>query len=240
MKELIKMWENTRMIVLVALSAGLYVAILIPFKAIPVIPGFTELRPANVIPVICSLMFGPAAAWGAAFGNLIGDFFGTFGLGSIFGFFGNFLYGFIPYKIWRSIISSEIEPDIGSTRSVAKFIFASFIASITCALVIGWGVDLLGFVPFVVLGNIIFFNNFIVSIILGPILLKILYPRVKKWGLLYTQIMKPEEISSSRFYTLGLILLLIGSIVGFLTGNFIEVSCILPFIILIFVSILFL
>jgi ABC-type dipeptide/oligopeptide/nickel transport system ATPase component len=47
------------------------------FKGIPLIPGHTELRPANVIPVVSALLFGPAEAWGGAFGNLIGDFFGT-------------------------------------------------------------------------------------------------------------------------------------------------------------------
>jgi energy-coupling factor transport system substrate-specific component len=49
---------------------------------------------------VFSILFGPAAAWGSAFGNLIGDFFGTLGLGSIFGFVGNFLYAYIPYRLW--------------------------------------------------------------------------------------------------------------------------------------------
>jgi len=51
------------------------------------IPGVTELRPANAIPVVCSFLFGPAAAWGSAIGNMIGDFFGGVGPGDIFGFF---------------------------------------------------------------------------------------------------------------------------------------------------------
>ena len=57
------MWRHTRMVVLVGCIAAVYAAVLIPFKPIPIIPGFTEIRPANVFPVICSLMFGPAAAW---------------------------------------------------------------------------------------------------------------------------------------------------------------------------------
>ena len=100
MREVITMWRHTKMVVLVALTAGVYAAILVPLKAIPLIPGVTEIRPANVIPVVFSLLFGPAAAWGAAFGNLIGDFFGTLGLGSIFGFVGNFFYGLVAYKLW--------------------------------------------------------------------------------------------------------------------------------------------
>lgn len=225
MKELIKMWENTRMVVLVALIAALYAAILIPFKvAIPVIPGITEFRPANVIPIICSLMFGPAAAWGAAFGNLIGDFFGTLGLGSIFGFIGNFFYGFIPYKIWgrMGIISSKSEPEMNSFKQLFEYVLIALLASLCCAVIIGWGLDLLGMVPFAALGNIIFLNNFVVSIILGPIILKILYPRVKRWGLLYTQIMTPEEISKSRLQLLGIIFIWVGSLIGFVVGNLIS------------------
>ncbi len=132
MKELITMWKNTRMIVLTAVIAALYAAILIPFKvAIPLVPGFTEVRPANVIPILCSLMFGPAAAWGSAFGNLIADAFGTFGLGSIPGFIGNFLYGYIPYKMWQSI---------GKGVPVAKSYFSplkSSVIALVSAFVIG-------------------------------------------------------------------------------------------------------
>ena len=80
MREVFTMWRHTKMVVLVALPAGVYAAILIPLKAVPLIPGITEIRPANVVPVVFSLLFGPAAAWGSAFGNLIGDFF----LGAVF------------------------------------------------------------------------------------------------------------------------------------------------------------
>ncbi len=76
MKEIFTMWKNTRMVVLVSVSAAVYAAVLIPFKVATIIPGFTEIRPAMVLPIIFSFLFGPAGAWGAAFGNLIGDFFG--------------------------------------------------------------------------------------------------------------------------------------------------------------------
>ena len=77
MRDAVAMWRNTRLVVLAAMSASLYAALLIPFKVLPLIPGVTELRPANAVPVVCSFLFGPAGAWGAAIGNLIGDFFGA-------------------------------------------------------------------------------------------------------------------------------------------------------------------
>ena len=107
MSELRLMWRNTRMVVLCAISAALYAAVLVPFKVVPLIPGVTELRPANAIPVVCSFLFGPAAAWGSAIGNMIGDFFGGVSPGDIFGFFANLAYGWIPYKVWELIARGE-------------------------------------------------------------------------------------------------------------------------------------
>src|SRR3569832_1469900 len=96
--ELLGMWSSTRMVVLVAMSASLYAAFLIPFKVVQLIPGITELRPANAVPVVCSVLFGPAAGWGAAIGNAIGDTFGGLGPGDLFGFCANLLYGIAPYR----------------------------------------------------------------------------------------------------------------------------------------------
>src|SRR3990170_2511535 len=110
MRDVIDMWGNTRMVVLTAMSASLYAAILIPFKVLPIIPGVTEFRPANAVPVVCSFLFGPAGAWGSAIGNVIGDFFGGIGPGDVFGFLANFLYGLAPYKIWHLIASGQPIP----------------------------------------------------------------------------------------------------------------------------------
>jgi len=57
------------MVTLSALVVAIYAAVLIPFKLFPIIPGFTEARPGNALPVLFSFPFGPAAAWGAALGN---------------------------------------------------------------------------------------------------------------------------------------------------------------------------
>jgi len=222
MIEVFTLWRHTRMVVLVALIAALYAATLIPFKVvIPFMPGITEFRPANAIPVVCSLLFGPAAAWGSAFGNLIGDFFGTLGPGSFFGFFGNFLYGYLPYKMWGRILPmlARPEPDIKSPRQFLEYFGSALAASAACALFIGWGVDLIGVAPFAFLGNVILLNNFIVSAILGPPLLMALYPRVRRWGLLHTDIMEPADRSRGRLAVVGLIMLWLALIWGMVAGN---------------------
>lgn len=215
MREVFTLWKNTKMVVLTAICGAVYAAVLIPFKPIPLIPGFTEIRPASVLPVVFSLFFGPAGAWGSAFGNLIGDFFGTLGVGSIFGFLGNFLYGYLPYKVW-TFLSPDAEPVINRPAVWLKYIFTILIASLGCAIPISWGIDWVGLIPFSALANIIFLNNFFVSLILGPILLFALYPRFKKWNLIYQETAGKERLFLQNF---GFILSLIGCFGGLLFGN---------------------
>ena len=193
--DLVGVWRDTRLIVLVAQTAAVYAAILIPFKVgIPIIPGFVELRPANAVPIVASLLFGPAAAWGAAFGNVIGDCFGTLGPGSLFGFLGNFCYGYVPHLLrgHLGVLSSERGPTPSSWRQIIEFMVICSVASMACALVIGWGVDLLGLLPFWIVVPPIFLNNFLMGVLLAPPLLFFLHPRVKRWGLLYEDIVRSE------------------------------------------------
>jgi energy-coupling factor transport system substrate-specific component len=202
MRELFTMWKDTRMIMLVAVVAAIYAAVLLPFKLFTVIPGITSVRPANVFPVIFGLMFGPAAAWGAAIGNLIGDVFGgTLGLGSIFGFLGNFFFGYVGYKLWGNLgpLSSGEEPRMDGLSQIIEYVVIAITASAACAAIIAWGLDLLGLVPFTVLGPTIMINNSLAAVVLGPPLLYLTYPRVKEMGLLYADVMREEDLEPFGF-----------------------------------------
>src|SRR5262252_2964950 len=127
------MWRSTRMVVLTAICAALYAAVLIPFKIFPLVPGVTEFRPANAVPVVCSFLFGPAGAWGAAFGNLIGDFFGGLGPGDLFGFVANLAYGFVPYAVWEATFA---EPPTARTFGGSAALVATIaLASLLCATI---------------------------------------------------------------------------------------------------------
>jgi energy-coupling factor transport system substrate-specific component len=224
-REIFTMWRHTQMVVLVALSAAIYAAFLIVTQGFVIIPGFTNLRPGNVFPFVFGLLFGPAGAWGAAIGNLINDFFGTLGLGSIAGFVGNFFLGFLPYKMWGAFFrqGENMEQNTNSGKKLVVYVAIAILASIICAVWIAWFNDLLGNVPFTVLASIISINNAIVGVVLGPILLLVLYPRVKRWGLLWTEIMRPDEVPASRLQTVGNVLMWVGGIgalvVGLLLGS---------------------
>jgi energy-coupling factor transport system substrate-specific component len=165
-------------------------------------------------------LFGPAAAWGAAIGNIIGDFFGGVGPGDFFGCIGNFLYGLAPYKIWELLSADQPVPKTFSAW--VRFTFTVFVASALCAMFIGWGLNLLGFVPFSILGNIILFNNFVSSMLFAPLLLAVIYPRVARGRLLYLHLLppKPPKPKSVRF--LGLALLTGAVIGGLIAGNLLS------------------
>lgn len=230
MKEVVKMWSNTRMIILTALSAAIYAAFLIVFKGgLVLIPGITEVRPANVFPPVFGLLFGPAGAWGAAIGNLIGDIFGgTMGIGSIFGFFGNFLLGFVPYKMWGSVFGLVTKDDMSQTTNSLKklvaFEIVALASSAACAIVIAWYLDLTNIVPYAFLAITITVNNFAAAVVLGPILLSLFYPRVKRWNLIWTDIMDKEDVSKGFAVNLGSTLMTIGALGGLIVGILVAVG----------------
>ena len=223
MKAAFTMWRNTRMIILVAVCAAIYGAALVAFKtAIPLIPGITEVRVANIFPMVFGLLFGPAGAWGTAIGNLLGDTFGgTLGPGSIAGFVGNFLLGYLPYAMWITFIpfaEKSREWKAGSWRSWFAYILIDFISSASCAVVISIFVDALGIVPYAVLTKIITINNTIASLI-GVILLASVFSVTKhQLGLFWVDIMDERDIGRAIAGTIGAWMVTAGAVIGILGG----------------------
>lgn len=208
------------MVVLTAICAALYAALLIPFKIVPLVPGITEFRPANAVPVVCSLLFGPAAAWGAAFGNLIGDFFGGLGPGDLFGFLGNLTYGLVPYAVWDAVTDRPPTPSrrLGLLGLEAVILLASML----CATIVGWGLNVLQFHLFTVLGTLVLLNNLVVAALLGPLLLHLLYPRIAGARLLYRDLLEPRPPLSRGRAALGVTLVVVGTVGAFVAGQLIA------------------
>lgn len=238
MRELFTMWRETRMVVMTAISAAAYVAVIFPFKGFVLIPGLTEVRPGAAIPVVLSFLFGPAAAWGSGFGNLIADALGgTLGPGSIFGFIGNFFYGLLPYALWRAWMG-HTNPVRSGIKGWILFALILTVNCLTIGSIIGWGADLLKLAPFAALGLIIAVNNLIASSAIATVLLALLYDRVSNWGLLYHQILEepsdqfPDEVQAQtltapgkvrgRLAFIGAILVVAGAFVAFFSGLMIS------------------
>lgn len=224
MWEVVTQWRHTRMVALTALCGAIYAAVLIPFKVFPIVPGFTEFRPANALPILFSFAFGPAAAWGAAFGNTLGDFFGTLGVGTLFGFVGNFAFGYIPYRLWRVLGGGSPVPSrAGQGRGEivtwwVRFLVCLFLASLACAVFIAWPLHASSLAPFQIVAPVIFLNDFVMAGLLAPPLLLWIYPRAERLGLQYRDIMEPEDLREPIAGKSGLLLLAFGLVTALLVG----------------------
>lgn len=107
-------WDSID-IAIAALAAAIYGGGLIVTAGLIVIPGFTWIRPANILAPVFRILFGIPGRAGLAFGNLIADALEDYlGVGSIEGFVGNFLLGYIPYKLMK-------DHTLRSSRSVFEF-----------------------------------------------------------------------------------------------------------------------
>ena len=216
------MWGNTRMIVLTAISAAAYVAVLLPFKGLVIIPGLTEVRPGGAIPIVMGFFFGPAAAWGSAFGNLIADALGGMLTPvSAFGFLANFIYAYIPYAFWRALMGRS-NPVRSGVKGWLVYGVVIVTACLSIGSVIGWGGDLLKMAPFAALGLIITVNDFIATATIGTILIGLLYERVRGMGLMVDQVLDEESVPSSGRIRLGVVFCVAGAAVAFFSGLLIS------------------
>ena len=74
----------------------------------------------------------------------------------------------------------------------------------------------------VILGNIVFFNNFVVAMVLSPLLLFAIYPRVKRGGLRYVDILPASRAPRRRTRWIGVAIVLLAIPLGFAVGNLIS------------------
>lgn len=92
-------WEP-RDLLIVAMCAAIFAVALALTAGIQLVPGFVQARPANAFIAVFGILFGIPGVLGLAVGNIIGDILsGTLTIGSVGGFLGIFMAGYIPYKL---------------------------------------------------------------------------------------------------------------------------------------------
>ena len=227
MKEVFTMWKYTKMVVLVAMTAAFYAALRMLFMFLVIIPGLTDIRPGAVIPVVFGLLFGPAGAWGAAFGNLIGDLLsGMLGVGSIGGFVGNFFYGFIGYKVWAhmGLASSGEDLEINSRKKALNFILVSILSSLACASIIAWWLEVTKLQAFAAFGPIVFINNIIFCLVIGTPLITLLWRRLDRWDLLWYAILDEADRPDGKSPKAGTFCIWLGTVGAFVVGIFLSLG----------------
>jgi energy-coupling factor transport system substrate-specific component len=241
MLDIIAMWRHPKMIAYFAITTALYAALLYPVSQFSLF-GLQEdyLRIAMFIPASFAFLFGPAAAWGTAFGNLIFDAASGNGLtvASAFGFVGNFLVAYIPYMLWSKVTSDQ--PDMRSIKKVAIFMALIGAACIICGLIIGWALLYLFQLPFVMTTFTIIGSDTLWAILLGPIVLAASYHYLSKRKLLYKDIMQitpKPSLSKKRGLAIG-VFITSAALCFIIPAYFnIEATVLLPFVASAFVAI---
>lgn len=166
MNEILLPFRQKTMLLRMGLCALVFIGMAVPFKVMVLIEGLTEVRPVNAVPVVVGLLFGPAGAWGCAFGNLVADLFGTFSKASILGFFGNFFAAYLPYKIWHLWNRGE-KPNVKSGKNIGIYILLVAISSLAVAVFLACGLDVLLGLWMPDIFYIVFFNNLGFPLIIG-------------------------------------------------------------------------
>lgn len=171
MTEILSPFKQKKTLLQIGLCALVFIGMVIPFKVMVLVEGFTEVRPVNAIPVVAGLLFGPAGAWGCAIGNLISDLFGTFSKASVLGFVGNFIAAYLPYKLWH-ILNSNEAPNAKSYKNIGFYVLISAIASLSTGIFIACGLDVFFGYWSQELLTIICLNDFFFPLLLGlPVLI---------------------------------------------------------------------
>jgi hypothetical protein len=242
MLDLISMWRQPKMVAYFAVTTALYAALLYPVSQFSLF-GFQAdyLRFAMCIPVAFGFLFGPAAAWGAGFGNLIFDAVTNNGLNWIspLGFLGNFLIAYIPYTLWHKITTEQ--PDMRSVKKLAFFMGLVGLGTTICGLIISWGLLYLYQRPFIMTTFTIIGSDTLWAVLLGPVILAACYGCLSKKRLLYTDIMHlTPKPSWSRTRTCAIALFLVSAVLCFVLPALfkVETMVLLPFVSLAFVSLI--
>ena len=166
MRDAVAMWRNTRLVVL---AADERVAVRRAAHPVQGSAAHSRRRRAapgqRQVPVVCSFLFGPAGAWGAAIGNLIGDFFGGIGPGDFFGFAANFSTASCRIRVWRMLSPTE-DPLPRSCRSGRR---SSSVVALCCGALCSrrrLGAEQPRLRDrLAVLASIVFFNNFLMAVV---------------------------------------------------------------------------
>jgi energy-coupling factor transport system substrate-specific component len=241
MLDIVKMWKQPKMVAYTILTALLYPALIYPFQNFTVFAGHADyFRVGMGIPIAFSFLFGPAAAWGTAFGNLIYDV-STDGVRwiSLFGFIGNFLIAYLPYKLWSALTAEK--PNLRSIKKLGLFVGLTFLACAVCGLIIGWGLLLLYSSPFQTTAFMIATTDALWGLILGSVILAFSYEYLSIKKLLYTDILHINvKPSWNMTKTFAVAVFALSTVLSLVVSNLYAVSLfmLLPFVVLSVIAVL--
>lgn len=169
-------------------TAVLFFVIALPFPEYFDYAGVTEIRPVGAFPVVFGLMFGLPGALGCAIANFLDDMVSGMGLAlSAAGFVVQFIYGAVPFLLWRAIRnkSESVHFRLSHVGNLVRYMVIVLVSCTLMALMFGAlmvGFDILPFFSAATL--LVFLNNIVFCILLGiPIVIFISVGNLKNLSL---------------------------------------------------------
>jgi len=173
MHELLRVLADRKGQLCILVTAFMYVLVLIPFNQFHGEIAGVTLRPAAILPVVCGIFWGPAAAWGFGAGNLAGDLSGSWSPMSIVGCIINFLYPYVSYRLWHRLMQGrEIRMD---TYAFCCLWAVTLIVTFACMFLLALSGTLFFGRPFESKFYSYFGNSILWAMIGGPILFRLFY-----------------------------------------------------------------
>lgn len=182
---------SSKLLILIVCSI-IFIIMVIPFRYFFPVLNISELRPSSGLTPAFGMMFGFWGALGAALGDLVSDLIIGYPLVIVIvGFIANFLFGYIPYKLWYSFKIGDkfTKPRLDTLNNLLKFIIVITITSLIMTALLTFLLESVGISSFVSLQTLIFlFSNFDFSMIIGSLIIsianiygiKMYFPKQKK------------------------------------------------------------
>ena len=162
-----KGFKNQVMICL--FSTIVYFVCTYPLRDLFAVFTVTDVRPGAAFNPFLSICFGPAASLGCSFATLLADYLSGYPTKVLIqGFPFQFLYGFIPYLVWKKLTKGDDHSyRIDSLSKYLKFTLMAFIFGILSGLGVAYIVYSNFGANFVETIGFVFMNNFTFTMLLG-------------------------------------------------------------------------
>lgn len=119
-------------------------------RTIPLLYHYGEFRISGFFSVFAGMFFGPSGALGCAVGNFLSDLYGTISFKNVFGFLANFLFAWLPYRLWHTLLPVENHKlqYITSNTTLLKYIFIIVFSTVASMSLLSSSFDILGICKF--------------------------------------------------------------------------------------------
>ena len=207
------MKKDVKTYVLIAIISGLvYFVTTYPVRELFSVFTVTDVRPGCVVPLFSSICFGPAAAIGCAISNAIADYLVGNSMAVILeGIPIQFLYGYIPYKVWKALTKGDDHSyRIDSASKYLKIMLVSFIFALLSSIGVGTMCYQFFNLNPIDIGKFVLLNNFTFPMLFSypiMILANLIISGIGKENLRTTSISEKVMLFSSLLNVFGIIVI---------------------------------